>query len=114
MVLQPRFQCGHPIVSKALLWCFKIQRTACGEKCIGSSLQFDHETIEIETHKPEVDAHASYRYTGILKGYERKDAFYLFVDKRRAFLVSKNGFTEGSAEELRMLLINKLGKKFRI
>lgn len=73
---------------------------------------FNQETIEIENHRPMVNTHVSYRYAGLMKAYERKDAFYLFIDKRQAFLVSKSGFTQGSVDELRTLLINQLGNKF--
>lgn len=53
------------------------------------------------------------QYTIIKKAYERKDAFYLYISKREAHIVSKGGFTSGTADDLRQILKDKLGKKFK-
>ena len=51
-----------------------------------------------------------YPYFQILDAYEDKDFFYLYYTDDRAYLVDKNGFTQGEAAELRKLLKERLGK----
>lgn len=94
------------------LFCYVPLRIYEKVKDRANEYAFNQETIEVENHRPMVNTHVSYRYAGLMKAYERKDAFYLFIDKRQAFLVSKSGFTQGSEDELRVLLINQLGNRF--
>lgn len=51
-----------------------------------------------------------YPYFQILDAYEDKNFFYLYYTEDRAYLVDKNGFTQGEAAELRKLLKERLGK----
>ncbi len=51
-----------------------------------------------------------YPYFQILDAYEDKDFFYLYYTDDRAYLVDKNGFTQGEAAEFRKLLKERLGK----
>lgn len=51
------------------------------------------------------------QYEDVRATYETPDAFYLYFSKGRAFIVSKTTFTQGSAEDLRKRLIEKLGAK---
>lgn len=95
------------------LFCIGPWRAYKKIKDIVYDFTFRIDDIEIKTNKPDVSATAQYRYEGILKAYERKDAFYFYVDKRRAFIVSKDGFTEAGTEELRSFLKNKMNNKFR-
>ena len=44
---------------------------------------------------------------------ERSTAFYLYVDRRSAAIVKKEGFAPGGEEETRALLTSALGKRFR-
>jgi|GEM_PF-2562629 len=52
---------------------------------------------------------AGYNYFEIT--YETKDAFYLFISKQRAYLLNKSDIFEGSAEDLRELLIKNMPPK---
>lgn len=74
---------------------------------------FKSDRFEIDNHKPLVNSHAEYYYEAIHKAYEKADAFYIFIDKRRAFVVDKNSFTQGSADDLKSILLMRLGKKFK-
>lgn len=75
---------------------------------------FGADGIEAKSSRPEVNTNANYHYNAIVKAYEFRDAFYLYIDKRQAILVNKNGFTQGNAEELRAVLKEKIGIKFRV
>lgn len=51
-----------------------------------------------------------YPYFQILYAYEDKNYFYLYYTDERAYLVDKNGFTQGDAAEFRKMLKERLGK----
>lgn len=74
---------------------------------------FSIDSIKIAVNTSDVNTTSQYQYKAIVKAYERKDAFYLCLNKVSGFIVSKDGFTEGGAEELRSLLENKMSKKFK-
>lgn len=74
---------------------------------------FGPESADIRTQRPGANAQAQYQYAQFSKAYERKDAFYLYINKRQALIVNKSGFVQGGAEELREILKSKLGRKFK-
>lgn len=74
---------------------------------------FTNEHFEYITRASETTGQSQYKYESLLKAYERKDAFYLYAEGIKACVVNKNGFTQGSMEELRSLLKSKLGTKFK-
>ena len=51
-----------------------------------------------------------YPYFQILSAYEDKNYFYLYYTDERAYLVDKNGFTQGESAEFRKMLKEQLGK----
>lgn len=51
------------------------------------------------------------RYEDVLRVYETPEAFYLYFNKGQAFIVAKDGFTAGTAEDLRRRLTEKLSAK---
>lgn len=51
------------------------------------------------------------RYEEVRACYETPDAFYLYFNKGQAFIVSKAGFTQGTAGDLRRRLAERLGQK---
>ena len=59
-----------------------------------------------------VQASSVYPYFQIIGAYETKTYFYLYFTAEQAYFVAKDGFTQGTAEELRALLREKLGKRF--
>lgn len=54
-----------------------------------------------------------YPYFQILYAYEDKGFFYLYYTEDRAYLVDKNGFTQGEVAEFRAALKSQLGKACR-
>lgn len=51
-----------------------------------------------------------YRYEALLAAYETAGYFVLFLDRRHCMAVDKAGFSRGTAEGLRTLLAEKMGK----
>lgn len=51
-------------------------------------------------------------YKMLYKAYESNDFFYLYVNALEAYIVSKDGFTSGTPEQFRSLMVGKMGKKF--
>ena len=61
------------------------------------------------THNAKNGEIASLSYDGIQKVTESPDYYFLYIAAADALIVSKNGFTEGTAEEFTALLRDKLG-----
>ncbi len=53
-------------------------------------------------------------YEEIMNVYETPEAFYLYFNKGQAFIVAKNSFTQGTADDLRRRLNEKLTAKHYI
>lgn len=51
------------------------------------------------------------KYEEIRAVYETPNAFYLYFNKGQAFIVARDGFTQGTAPELGERLYNKLGSR---
>ncbi len=51
-------------------------------------------------------------YNQFINAYETDEYFYLFIEKNRAFIIGKYGFTYNTPEEMRKLLAIKLGNRF--
>ncbi len=51
-------------------------------------------------------------YNQFINAYETDEYFYLFIEKNRAFIIGKYGFTYNTPEEMRKLLTIKLGNRF--
>ncbi len=56
------------------------------------------------THNAKNREIASLSYDGILKVTESPDYYFLYVAEADALIVAKNGFTQGTEQEFRMLL----------
>lgn len=82
---------------------------------IVNTYEFDDNGITIcSINNDKVAGSAKLSFNQIQKAQERKDAFYLFIDKRQSFIVLKNGFTEGSSMDLTLLLTTHLQNRFYI
>ena len=51
-------------------------------------------------------------YSSLVKAVETKQDFYLFTGQTQAYLIDKNYITDGTAEELRAVLLKEMGAKF--
>ena len=56
----------------------------------------------------------NYKYLMIRKVFETKDAFYLYVTRENAFLISKNTFSLGTAEDFSKFAKSKFGMKYKL
>jgi len=71
----------------------------------------DHFTVEIK--KEFIDMMNDVKFAGITRVYEAKNCFYIYISKTQVFIVTKEGFTVGTPEELSALLCNFIpAKKF--
>lgn len=61
-----------------------------------------------EAARPGVTS--TYRYDRISKAYEAPGYFVLFMDKLHGGIIDMGGFTQGTADEFRAFLAEKLGK----
>lgn len=82
-------------------------------KATVNNFLFEDEGVRIATQKPGANAQGAFAYRNIPKVIERKDAFYLYIDRRQAFIVEKQGFIQGDAGQLAELFRNRLGSRFR-
>ena len=55
-----------------------------------------------------------YKYLMIRKAFETEDSFYLYVSKENAFLISKNTFSLGTAEDFSKFAKSKFGIKYKL
>ena len=76
-----------------------------------NEFEFDESGITVHSSNPNTDGTSTFNYDVLHKIYETKDSFYLYVNRSQAFLISKDGFTEGNATELSVLLSRKLPPK---
>lgn len=53
---------------------------------------------------------STYRYDRVFRAYEAPGYFVLFLDKVRGGIIDMGGFTQGTADEFRAFLTEKLGK----
>ena len=56
----------------------------------------------------------TYRYFMLHKVFETSDFFYLYVTKENAFLVAKDSFTFGTAEDFSKFIKNKCKLKYKL
>ncbi len=78
-----------------------------------AAMRFDEDIVEVITDAPSRGLHSELTlpYSAILKVTESANAYYLYVDKRAAHIVAKDGFTEGTLEDLKTLLREKIEPK---
>ncbi len=51
-------------------------------------------------------------YDGLYKAFETADMFYLYIGPLQGYILPKASFTQGTADDLRALLREKLNKRF--
>lgn len=81
------------------------------EKNVNTYTFDDNETFVITFHQKGKDKDNRIAFNDIKRVYERKDFFYLFVNKKNAFILKKNNLTEQEVIELRGIFINAFDKK---
>lgn len=66
---------------------------------------FGEDRFQIETKIGKKAETKEVLYGELVRVVERKDAFYLYVSAQLAFLIQKKNIVEGTAEDLRRLLL---------
>jgi len=74
---------------------------------------FTPEAFEDHTVSDKINTSSTIQYTMIRRARETKNFFYLYIASNVAHIVDKRGFTEGTAQDLRFLLIQQLDPKKR-
>jgi len=74
----------------------------------GQFFRFRNNDFIVTAEHPEYSYQIFMSYDVLEKVCERQDVFYLFVNNNQAHLVSKHGFHNAGAEELRALLQSKI------
>ena len=79
------------------------------------SLILHNTEIIVRNTQPEFEQEMRLPYKTLKNVWETKDMFYLFLPKQEIFLVSKNGFVDGTSDKLREFLRDKVGfSKYKI
>jgi len=74
----------------------------------GLDIAFDENELSLSLAADRQSGVSRLGYNALFKVYETQKDFYIFLTPAHAFLVSKSDFVKGSAEELRVLLQDKL------
>lgn len=72
----------------------------------------DYMTVHSKDGKRET-ARGAERYDSFWRVYERKDVYYVYVDEKSAFVVSKNDVVSGDVSSLNALFTRTLGERFK-
>jgi hypothetical protein len=68
--------------------------------------RFTAENVEASQAEPV-------RYAMISRAYETRGFFYLYISRRQIYIIGKNDFTSGNADDLRQLLKTRMGGRFQ-
>lgn len=70
----------------------------------GSYFSFCNNDVVISTEQQDHVGQSRVAYNIIYQVWETRTMFYIYISKRQAYLISKQGFQTGSPDELRALL----------
>jgi len=62
----------------------------------------------MDMHHQDASGSMTFNYSIIIRAVETKRMFYLHIDNQMATLIDKQGFKNGSPEELRQILLSNL------
>lgn len=84
------------------------------KKGLSNFYRFTADNVYIETGNADaMVSSGNYTYDMFLNAYETSDYFFVYLNKLNAYVINKAGFIKGTAEDLRILLTSKYGKKFK-
>ncbi|MFC4652146.1 YcxB family protein [Lactococcus nasutitermitis] len=72
------------------------------------NLQFTDEQVTIESTGDLQNGTSEMKYESFTSVRETADSFYLYISNSAAFLLTKSDFTQGTPDELRQLLQEKI------
>jgi hypothetical protein len=76
--------------------------------------EFRDDDFDVFSKSNNIDSHSKAEYRMLLKVQEDKENIYLFVNTTNALIIDKNSFTEGTLDDFRKILSNKIDKKGKI
>ncbi len=76
-------------------------------------VSFGDEEITLDTHTDLSDAHTSHKYSRMSGAVEKDGFFSVLIDGAGYIVFNESEIVEGTAEELRTLLRNRIGTKFK-
>lgn len=74
---------------------------------------FRENSIETFVNSDTVSSHSELQYSGLLKVYEKDKFIFIFVNKLQAYVIDKSTIENGTETELRTILQNNLGNKYK-
>ena len=106
--------CAFIIVRSMILSIPSVRAWRAKRKKIRISFMISNEEIKINAFDGKVDTSHIYPFSGIKKVEEKNKYFTIsYVSSRQKQYLLKSDITEGSVEELRQLLTDNLGDKFK-
>lgn len=80
-----------------------------------NELSFEENKFSVEQHGENASGTAKINYDAVWRVYETKDFIYIYVNSRQAHIVDKSTITGGTAIDLHILLVQKIGAdKYKI
>lgn len=76
-----------------------------------NNIAFQENELLMEQCGENASGMGNFNYQALWRIYETKDSIYLYLNPRQAHIVNKSTVTGGTVEDLRMLLISKIGEK---
>ena len=107
------FTAIFPFVVPLVLLLLPVLLTSMNKSAIGAVNNYefyDNEAIVVST-VPSASGQTKAKYSFFESVYETKDIFYLYISKRRAFVLKKQDITEGSISDLKTIFKNNLPTK---
>lgn len=90
-----------------------IRKTAKKNPSVSHFVFYD-DRLEASVSNTDVKTGSTFFYQNLFRAYETKTCFYLYIDKKQAYLIVKDGFSnENDVLSLREKLISVLGKKYK-
>lgn len=81
------------------------------ESIVLNHFAFDENSIKISSESKKKSGTSEIPYFAFVRVAESSTTFYLFVNKTSALIITKSEITNGSAEELKKLLLAKIPNK---
>jgi hypothetical protein len=75
---------------------------------------FSEDSFEVRTESLKQAEPAGMNYERLYKAYETPRFYYLYLSANRPLILGKGDFSAGTAEDLRQLLVRKIGRRFQM
>ena len=95
-------------LSFALYYTKKRHKTVTAHLQSGQTCFFRNNDYIMDMHHQDASGSMTFNYSIIIRAVETKRMFYLHIDNQMATLIDKQGFKNGSPEELRQILLSNL------